>query len=163
MKKGSNFQRRCQRTGVLVCSILIGTSVLSIGLINILQFFMNSSWCFLSDHSFWAKHKHIVSHWNGSGSDADTQILLWTKSYCKCLPTPNVHLGLCKLWYKFLTFCYADQLSIWEGPLEPPFSWWTCPSSIPNWRGTLHCMQTLRSSKSFNLLSNYLNWCFFEQ
>ena len=27
--------------------------------------------------SFWAKHKQIVSNWNGTGSHANTQILIW--------------------------------------------------------------------------------------
>lgn len=96
------------------------TFVLSIVLTNILQFSMNNL-MLLNDRSFWAKHKHIVSHWNGSGSDADTQILLWAKSYCKCIPTPSVHLGLCKLWYNFFLFVMQINYPFEKGPLSPRF------------------------------------------
>ena len=58
--------------------------------------------------------------------------------------------------YKFYSFCNAYQLSIWEGPIQPSISWWTCPPSIPNWRGTFPCMQILQSSKIFNLLITFL-------
>ena len=79
------------------------------------------SWCFLSKCSFWAKHKYIVSHWNGSGSDADTQILLWSQSYCKCLPTPIVLHGLLKLDLNFLIFVMQINYPFEKGPLSPRF------------------------------------------
>lgn len=64
---------------------------------------------------------------------------------------PNCYLGFFGMFLlhhdRKDIFCCTDQLSIWERSFEPPVSWWARPSTISNWRGTLHCLQTLWSCK----------------
>jgi len=53
---------------------------------------------------------------------------------------------------------YADQLSIWERPIESSFPWWTCTQKISNRRGTLHCLQTLWSCKDLVVFVQYFQF-----
>lgn len=91
MKKKSNLLGRYQRIGILVIRHLPSLFHTQFDLTSCFENVQDQvPWHILTNLSFWAKHKHIVSDWNGSGYDADTQVFLWEKSYCKCLCEPII-------------------------------------------------------------------------
>jgi len=84
MNKGSNLQRKFQRIGVLV---FIWNPLFFSLFVVLFDFFYDVTKfaAGVLHDSFWTKHQHSLSHWNGSRSHADSEILLWNKSYSKCL------------------------------------------------------------------------------
>lgn len=70
--------------------------------------------------SFWKKHKHVISDWNGSRSESDTEIFFREESYCKFSPIFSWHYSS-GVTFSLLSLFSQINYPFEKGPLSPRF------------------------------------------
>lgn len=90
-------------------------------------------------YSIWEKYKHFIPHWNGTRSDVDAQVLLWTESHCTCFSSHSpyfIQQSLQVSECSSLVFGHQIWTQSVTGKLNQPFClslpvgwiifWWFC-------------------------------------
>ena len=121
MKKGRNLQKRFQRTGVLVCSILFGNICVIYCSNQYSTIFCEKFWYFWMIVVFERSINTLFSHWNGSGLML-TLIYFFEPKVTESVLLHPMHILDCVSYdISFFLFVIHVNYPFEKGPLNPWF------------------------------------------